>query len=63
MPSNISFAAQSLTEHAENVVQRAKADIEAMVVARAKQLGLDPSDLDGSLALTAADEKPKELGA
>jgi hypothetical protein len=37
---NMVFAAESLTEHAENVVQKAKADIEAMVTARAQQLGL-----------------------
>lgn len=40
---NVTFAAQSLNEHAENVVQRARADIEAMVLSKATQLGLDPS--------------------
>lgn len=45
MPANITFAAQSLTEHAENVVQRARADIEAMVVTKAAQLGIEPSAL------------------
>jgi hypothetical protein len=45
MPSNITFAASSLSEHAENVVQRARADIEAMVVTKAHQLGLEPAAL------------------
>ncbi len=45
MPANIEFAASSLSEHAENVVQKARADIEAMVVTKARQLGLEPGDL------------------
>lgn len=45
-PANISFAAKSLNEHAENVVQRARADVEAMVLAKAEQLGLDPADVN-----------------
>jgi hypothetical protein len=32
VPANMKFAADSLTEHAENVVTKAKADIEAMVL-------------------------------
>lgn len=44
-PSNMAFAASSLTEHSENVVQKARADIEAMVTAKAKQLGLEPGVL------------------
>lgn len=39
-PSNLTFAAKSLSEHAENVVQKARFDIEAMVLAQAQQLGL-----------------------
>lgn len=31
MPSNMEFAAESLTEHVENVVTKARADVEAMV--------------------------------
>jgi hypothetical protein len=42
-PKNISYAADTLTEHTENVVQRARADIEAMVVQKAEQMGLDSS--------------------
>jgi hypothetical protein len=47
MPSNMSFAASSLTEHAENTVQRARADIEAMVTATAERLGLESGDVEG----------------
>lgn len=54
LPSNMSFAAQSLTEHAENVVQKARADVEAFVVQKAHQLGLDPSEL-GTLELEAGE--------
>lgn len=43
-PSNMRFAAESLTEHAENVVQRARADIEAMVLSKAEHLGIDPAE-------------------
>lgn len=56
LPGNMRFAADSLSEHTENVVQRARADIEAMVVSKAEQLGLDPSDL-GSLNLL---KRPEE---
>jgi hypothetical protein len=45
LPANLRFAADSLTEHAENVVSRAKADIEAYVINKAEQLGIDPADI------------------
>lgn len=45
MPANMAFAAQSLTDYTENVVQRATADIEAMVIAKAKYLGIDPAEV------------------
>jgi len=45
MPANIKFAGDSLNEHAENVVQKARADIEAMVVHKAQQLGIEAGDL------------------
>lgn len=45
LPANLVFAAESLTEHTENVVQRAKADIEAFVINKAEQLGLNPADI------------------
>lgn len=55
-PANMEFAAKSLSEHAENVVQRARADIEAFVVDKANQLGLDPGELAGGLPeLTGGD--------
>lgn len=44
-PANMSFAAKTLSEHAENVVQRARADIEAIVTAKADQLGIDAGDV------------------
>lgn len=53
MTPNMAFAAESLTEHAENVVQRARADIEAFVIQKAQQLGLDPADIGGLPELTA----------
>ena len=53
LPANMKFAGDSLAEHAENVVQKSRADIEAMVVQKAQQLGIDAGDL--GLA-------PRELG-
>lgn len=44
-PRNMEFAAQSLTEHAENVITKAKADIEATVADAARGLGLAPGDV------------------
>lgn len=38
---NMHFAAKMLVEHTENVVQKARADIEAMVLAEAMRLGLE----------------------
>lgn len=49
--ANVAFAAKSLTEHAENVVQRARADIEAMVTDKAAQLGLTPGQAAGLVEL------------
>lgn len=59
MPANITFAADSLTEHAENVVQRARADIEAMVISKAQQIGIDAGDLGitPQIAAPAADSE------
>lgn len=48
---NLSFAAESLTEHAENVVQKARADVEAMVYAEATALGLTTGESRGLLEL------------
>lgn len=55
--ANVAFAAKSLSEHAENVVARARADIEAMVVSAAQARGLDPAEV--SLALGSA--SPEQL--
>lgn len=54
---NMDFAAKSLSEHAENVVTRARADIEAYVVQKAKHLGIEPGDLGSPLELTAGKEE------
>lgn len=47
--SNMDFAAKSLSEHAENVVQKARNDIESMVVQKAVQLGVDPKAMAYSM--------------
>jgi hypothetical protein len=64
MTPNMTFAAESLTEHAENVVQRARADVEAFVAAKARQLGLEPGEVGGFLELTTGDDdqarKPRD---
>jgi hypothetical protein len=57
-PANIKFSAKSLTEHAENVVQKAKADVEAMVLNKAEQLGLNPADLADVKELGPVDPPP-----
>ena len=56
MTPNMDYAAQSLSEHAENVVQRARADVEAFVLQKARQLGLDPAELGGLPELTVGDD-------
>lgn len=38
---NVAYAASTLTEHAENVVQRARADIEAVVAQHSTALGVE----------------------
>jgi hypothetical protein len=55
-PANMKFAAKSLDQHAENVVQRARADVEAMVVHKAEQLGIDPGELADVRFLEAGGE-------
>lgn len=50
---NLTFAASSLNKHAEDVVQRARADIEAMVFAEAGRLGLTAGESKGLLELPA----------
>ncbi|HEV7872112.1 MAG TPA: hypothetical protein VGO95_12725, partial [Modestobacter sp.] len=42
--ATLTFAASSLSEHAESVVQKARADLEAMVAQEVSRLGLEPSE-------------------
>lgn len=49
---NVAYASKTLVEHAENVVQKARADIEAMVVTKANDLGLSAGQQQDILALT-----------
>jgi hypothetical protein len=51
--ANMTFAAKTLVEHTENVVQRARADIEAMVAAEATRLGLEAGQARTLLELPA----------
>ena len=54
LPANMEFSAKAVSEHTEAVVQKARADIEAMVITKAHQLGIEPGEL-GTLALPAGD--------
>jgi hypothetical protein len=56
MPANAKFAADSLTKHTENVVTKARFDIEAMVAQHAKTLGLDAQTVVDALALNPGDQ-------
>jgi hypothetical protein len=53
--ANMTFAAKTLAEHAENVVQKARADIEAMVYQQAALLGLTGEQAQGLLELPVLD--------
>lgn len=46
---NVDFAGRVLIEHAEDVVTKAKADVEAFVTMKARQLGIDPDPLSVEL--------------
>lgn len=61
LPANMEFAAKSLTEHAENVVQKSRADIEAFVINKARQVGLNPDTWEPVDQLEPMGDKPKEL--
>lgn len=54
--ANVVFAGDSLTEHAEEVVEKSRADIEAMIVSYAERAGVDPKD---ALTMVGSDERPK----
>lgn len=57
---NVEYAAKTLTEHVENVVTKARADVEAMVQSEAERLGL-PVTRDMALGIMAPDPEPLEL--
>lgn len=60
--ANVEFAGKKLAQHAENVVQKARADIEAMVTNKAVQLGLTTAEAAGLLALPVMPTPaPREL--
>lgn len=48
---NVEYAGKRLSEHAENVVQKARADVENMVLQHARQLGMSEEQI--TQALTA----------
>lgn len=54
LPANMKYAAATLTEHTENVVTKARFDIEAMVARHAEHLGLDAAVTVERLGLSAA---------
>ena len=56
-PRNMEFAAESLAEHAENVVQKARVDVESFVLSKAEQLGIDPSEVGDVVALEAGEQE------
>lgn len=55
-PANMEFAATSLNKHVENVVTKARADIEGMVLAAQAQGELDRPDVYGLLGTSEEDE-------
>ena len=60
LPSNMQFAADALTGHTENVVTKARADIEAMVQAAAQRAGLELGSVDRILELTPATDEQEQ---
>lgn len=50
-PSNMRFAADSLTEHTEKVITKARADVEAMVIRAAEHAALDSGEITEALGL------------
>jgi hypothetical protein len=60
--ANMTFAAKQLVEHTENVVQKARSDIEAMVQAEAARLGLTAGQAQGLLELPVLEgEEPEAI--
>lgn len=60
LPSNLKFAADALTGHTEQVVTKARADIEAMVQAAAARAGLELGPVDQILELTPAPDQKEQ---
>jgi hypothetical protein len=60
--ANLNYTARTLTEHAENVVQRARADIEAMVGTEAARLGLTGPESERLLELPLLRSETTEEG-
>jgi hypothetical protein len=54
--ADVAFVGKSLVEHTENVVQCARADIEAMVVQHAQQIGIDPANVTAPLILESGND-------
>lgn len=42
---NVEYAGQRLVDHTEDVITKARYDVEAFVIAKAKQLGIEPGDV------------------
>lgn len=53
--SNVVFTAKSLTEHAENVTEKMRADVEALVLQHAATLGLDSGDFTDAIPALMAE--------
>jgi hypothetical protein len=54
-PKNVQFAARSLTEHVENVVSKAKADVEAMVHRASENAGVEAPEVRHPFELEAGE--------
>jgi hypothetical protein len=61
--ANMHFAAKVLVEHTENVVQKARADLEAMVLAKATELGLTAAQAQGLLELPVLEGEVQAIEA
>lgn len=55
---NVDYVAKKLAEHAENVVNKSRADIEAIVASKATQLGIEAFNPFAPQELEAAEETP-----
>lgn len=55
--ANVGYAAKTLAEHVENVVVKARADIETMVARHAETLGIEAGSYTAPLELTAGEDQ------